>query len=131
MYSIDLLSKLTGFSKRTIRYYIEIGLLEPPVGACRGSYYTEQHLSKLQAIKLWTNNGVPVTQIKLLMEDNKNNHPIKHETNMTCKFERYKLDDNIEINFRNNVLDEKDLLEISNFIKKLIESKLSNSRINF
>lgn len=130
MYNIDLLSKLTGLSKRTIRYYIEIGLLEPPVGACRGSYYTEQHLSKLQTIKLWTSNGMPVTQVKYLISNMKNNCT-RNETNMTSKFDRYKIDENIEINFKNDILEEKDLIEISNFIKNILESKISSSKINF
>jgi len=113
MYSIDLLSKITGFSKRTIRYYIEIGLLDPPIGACRGSYYTEKHLSRLETIKLWTNNGVPVTQIKYLIS-NKDNDLYRDEQNiiLTTKWERYKLNDDIEINFKSNILNQNDLIEI-------------------
>lgn len=131
MYNIDLLSKITGLSKRTIRYYIEMGLLEPPVGACRGSYYTEQHLSRLETIKVWTNNGMPVTQIKYLIEDRSSNLCKSENSILTSKWERYKLNENIEINFKNSTLDENDLLEISNFIKNVLESKISNSKINY
>ncbi|MBC7476337.1 MAG: MerR family transcriptional regulator, partial [Candidatus Sericytochromatia bacterium] len=44
MYNIEVLAKLTELTKRTIRYYIEIGLLTPPIGNCRASYYTDYHL---------------------------------------------------------------------------------------
>ena len=50
-YTIDELSELTGFSRRTIRYYIHEGLLEPPAGRGRVGFYFDSHLGQLQLIK--------------------------------------------------------------------------------
>ncbi len=46
-YSIDELALLTGLTKRTIRYYIQIGLVERPEGVRRGAFYTDRHLEQL------------------------------------------------------------------------------------
>jgi DNA-binding transcriptional MerR regulator len=49
-YTIDDLVELTGCSRRTIRFYVEKGLLEPPAGRGRGGFYSEDHLARLRAI---------------------------------------------------------------------------------
>ena len=50
-YSIEELSELTGFDRRTIRSYIEQGLLRGPVKMGRYAQYAPEHLSRLLAIK--------------------------------------------------------------------------------
>jgi DNA-binding transcriptional MerR regulator len=49
-YSLHNLAQLTGIEARTIRSYIQLGLLPGPEGAGRGSYYGPPHLERLQAI---------------------------------------------------------------------------------
>jgi len=49
--SIGELSDATGVTRRTIRFYVQRGLLPPPLGGGRGSYYTEAHLLRLLAVK--------------------------------------------------------------------------------
>ena len=49
-YTIDELSALTGLSRRTIRYYVQEGLIDPPAGRGRGGYYYDSHLRKLRQI---------------------------------------------------------------------------------
>lgn len=48
---ITKLSEASGVSVRTIKRYIGLGLVEPPVGRTRGAKYTEQHLADLEKIK--------------------------------------------------------------------------------
>lgn len=50
VYSIDALES-EGFSRRTIRYYISIGVLPHAHGRGRSAYYTTVHLDILQAIR--------------------------------------------------------------------------------
>ena len=38
-YTIEELSNLTGFSRRTIRYYIQENIIKPPSGRGRGGFY--------------------------------------------------------------------------------------------
>jgi len=42
-YLIDELCKLTGFSRRTVRFYVQEGLVDPPAGRGRGGYYSDLH----------------------------------------------------------------------------------------
>jgi len=49
-YSIGEISEITGLSRRTIRYYLQRGLVPPPLGAGRGRYYTKSHLARLKKI---------------------------------------------------------------------------------
>jgi len=49
-YSIAEISEMTGLSRRTIRYYLQRGLIPSPHGAGRGRYYTEDHLVRIKKI---------------------------------------------------------------------------------
>lgn len=49
--------------KRTVRYYIQIGLLERPVGETRGAHYLSSHLDTLLRIKQLTDAGVSLGRI--------------------------------------------------------------------
>src|ERR1051326_9602712 len=51
-YSIDQVAAQTGLTKRTLRYYEEVGLL-PPAGRTEGNYrrYSEADIQRLERIK--------------------------------------------------------------------------------
>lgn len=66
-FSIDELCSLTDLSKRTIRYYIQIGLVDRPVGETRAAHYTQQHLEQLLAIRRWTHEGLSLDRIRELL----------------------------------------------------------------
>src|SRR5687768_928809 len=50
-YTISDVAARSGVTHRTIRYYVEIGLLPPPEGAGRAAGYTDQHLERLDLIR--------------------------------------------------------------------------------
>ncbi len=62
-YTIEQLSELTGYSKRTIRYYIEQGLLNAPAGRGKGGFYFNSHLNKLGIIKKLQEKGMSLSAI--------------------------------------------------------------------
>ncbi len=62
-YSADELAALSGLPRRTIRYYIQLGLLERPIGETRAAHYGWQHLSRLLRIREWTGQGYSLGQI--------------------------------------------------------------------
>ncbi|HTY94823.1 MAG TPA: helix-turn-helix domain-containing protein [Steroidobacteraceae bacterium] len=66
-YSADELTALSGFPRRTIRYYIQLGLLERPVGETRAAHYGWQHLSRLLRIRELTQQGLSLEQIGRLL----------------------------------------------------------------
>lgn len=49
--SIGELARRAEVSTRTIRFYVEIGLLPPPEGAGRVAAYTHEHLERLERIR--------------------------------------------------------------------------------
>lgn len=50
-YSIDDLAERAGVTRRAVRYYVQRGLLAPPIGLGRGSHYTPAHLKRLIELK--------------------------------------------------------------------------------
>jgi len=65
-YAIDDLCALTGYSRRTIRYYVSEGLLEPPAGRGRGGFYYDSHLQRLQQIRALQDRGLRISDIQRL-----------------------------------------------------------------
>ncbi len=124
MYNIELLAKLSGLTRRTVRYYIQIGLLEPPLGTCRGSYYTDGHLNRLNKIKNWSNQGVPLNKIKEIIEGVAPSVTVD-SVNVVCtaQWERLELCDGIELHFRNNYLRNEELKKINAFIQEVIHCR--------
>jgi len=94
-YTIDDLSELTGYSRRTIRYYIQEGLLDAPAGRGKGGFYFDSHLSQLQLIRQLQGRGMSLSAIFKYMErDQKpreqfNNEYIKLDWNPKISEERF------------------------------------------
>lgn len=63
-YTIDDLVALTGMSRRTIRFYVERGLLEPPAGRGKGAFYSERHLMRLQEIQRARQEGRSLASLR-------------------------------------------------------------------
>lgn len=62
-YSIDDLVARTGLNRRTIRYYIQLGLVDRPIGETRAAYYTPQHLSQLVRVTSLSAEGLSLDAI--------------------------------------------------------------------
>lgn len=63
-FSIEELANLSGVVRRTIRYYIELGLIDGPVGETRAAYYTWRHLQKLLDIRRLTEEGLSLERVR-------------------------------------------------------------------
>jgi DNA-binding transcriptional MerR regulator len=53
--------------KRTIRYYIQLDLLERPVGETRAAHYTQAHLDQLLRVKALAAAGVSLDRIRQVL----------------------------------------------------------------
>lgn len=62
--TLDELCALTQLPKRTIRYYIQIGLLERPIGETRAARYGEHHLRRLLQIHQLSQAGFSLARIR-------------------------------------------------------------------
>jgi DNA-binding transcriptional MerR regulator len=63
-YGIAELAELGGITRRTVRYYIQEGLLPAPLGVGRGKHYTREHLERLIQVKALQERGQTLDQIR-------------------------------------------------------------------
>lgn len=63
VYGIDELADRAGVSRRTVRYYVQRGLLPAPTGVGRGKHYTEAHLARLVRVRELQEQGVALADI--------------------------------------------------------------------
>ena len=63
-YPLSELCVLAGLPPRTVRYYIQIGLVDRPQGETRAARYGARHLEQLLQIKKWTAAGVSLERIR-------------------------------------------------------------------
>lgn len=68
-FSLDELCTLTALPVRTVRYYIQIGLLDRPEGEKRGAHYLARHLDQLLRIKQLSEAGVSLERIREVLHD--------------------------------------------------------------
>ena len=66
-YSIDELASLAELPRRTVRYYIQQGLVDRPIGEKRAAYYTASHLEQLLTIRKWQHAGVSLERIREIL----------------------------------------------------------------
>ncbi len=123
MKTVSEISKITGVSKRTIRYYDNIGLLKPSeVSASGYRLYDQNDIETLQQILFLRELDMPIKEIKIIISNpnlNKQELLIKHKKILLLKKQRLtKL-----INLIDKKLKESNIMSIKEFnnenIKKL------------
>lgn len=67
-YPLAELCVLADLSPRTVRYYIQLGLVDRPKGETRAARYGAAHLEQLLKIKRWTASGVSLDRIRSLLQ---------------------------------------------------------------
>ena len=65
--SLDDLASLAGVTARTVRFYIQQGLVSRPEGAKRGAFYLQRHVEQLLMIRRWTDAGLSLDRIRELV----------------------------------------------------------------
>ena len=63
-YTFEELCALSGLSSRTLRYYIQIGLVDKPIGQTRAAHYLSLHLEKILRIKQLSESGISLERIR-------------------------------------------------------------------
>jgi DNA-binding transcriptional MerR regulator len=63
-YAIGDLADLGGVSRRTVRYYVQEGLLPDPYGVGRGNHYGPEHLTQLLKVKSLQEGGRTLEEIR-------------------------------------------------------------------
>ncbi len=66
-YTFNELCALVEMPIRTVRFYIQKGLVSPPEGPRKCAYYTKKHLDELLAIRKWQRAGLSLERIRELL----------------------------------------------------------------
>jgi len=66
-FTLDELCTLTETPKRTVRYYIQIGLLDRPIGETKAAHYQISHLENLLRIRKFTQSGISLERIREIL----------------------------------------------------------------
>ncbi|MBN1298566.1 MAG: MerR family transcriptional regulator [Actinobacteria bacterium] len=121
-YTIDDLIELTGFSRRTIRFYIQESIIEPPAGRGRGGFYFESHLSALMRIKELQAKGLNLGTIKEILSDNTSQKEkdlsMPQEEGYRQVWAKYIISDGIELSVRKDI-ELKDIKKVNELIRIL------------
>jgi hypothetical protein len=57
-FSLDEISVLAELPRRTVRYYIQCGLIDRPQGIGKGAFYSERHVEQLLLVRKWQLAGL-------------------------------------------------------------------------
>lgn len=63
-YAIGDLARLAGVSRRTVRYYVQEGLIPAPLGVGRGNHYGPEHLEQILRVKAMQESGQMLDDIR-------------------------------------------------------------------
>jgi DNA-binding transcriptional MerR regulator len=63
-YAIGDLARLAGVSRRTVRYYVQEGLIPAPHGVGRGNHYGPEHLDQILRVKAMQESGRTLEDIR-------------------------------------------------------------------
>lgn len=66
-YPLTELCSLVDLPVRTVRYYIQQGLVDRPDGETRSARYAQRHVDQLLLIKKWTAAGLSLDRIRDLL----------------------------------------------------------------
>lgn len=78
-YGFDELCALVELPARTVRYYIQMGLVDRPDGLNRGAKYTTRHVEQLLSIVKWQGAGLSLERIRELLYGNVEAVPPKRQ----------------------------------------------------
>ena len=70
-FTIDTICSHVEMKRRTVRYYIQKGLVDPPEGIGKGAFYSHTHLEQLLSIRKWKAAGLSLGRIQDILESEK------------------------------------------------------------
>jgi DNA-binding transcriptional MerR regulator len=104
-YGIEELAERAGVSRRTVRYYVQRGLLPAPTGIGRGRHYTEEHLATLVRIRELQERGESLADIADAITGSPRTDVEPGPVEQTL-WSRVVLDEGLELHVRGRRLDE-------------------------
>ena len=75
-FSLDEISALAELPRRTVRYYIQCGLIDRPQGIGKGAFYSERHVEQLLLVRKWQLAGLSLERIGELLKQPDDGGPL-------------------------------------------------------
>lgn len=66
-FTLEEIASLAELPRRTVRYYIQSGLIDRPQGIGKGAYYTQRHVEQLLLVRKWQLAGLSLERIGELL----------------------------------------------------------------
>ena len=67
-FTLDEIAALAELPRRTVRYYIQSGLIDRPRGVGKGAFYTQRHVEQLLLVRKWQLAGLSLERIGELLK---------------------------------------------------------------
>jgi DNA-binding transcriptional MerR regulator len=130
-YGCEELAELGGVTRRTVRYYVQRGLLPPPTGTGRGKHYTQAHLDALLKIVELQRTGVALAEIPgHLATGRPPAAPQRRQeaTILQSSWTRVVLGDDLELHVRGaRGLDSERLARLADAVREILQDDVSES----
>jgi len=68
-YSVGELAEVVGITRRAIRYYVQQGVLPPPIGLGRSAHYNDTHVDALRRVLALQQSGVHLATMRQELDD--------------------------------------------------------------
>lgn len=97
-YLLSELCALVDLPVRTVRYYVQQGLVDRPEGETRAARYGERQLEQLQLIKKWTSAGLSLDRVRELLQGEEPGAPERVKRRGSLEVvSRLTIDDGVEL----------------------------------
>jgi len=97
-YLLSELCALVDLPVRTVRYYVQQGLVDRPEGETRAARYGERQLEQLRLIKRWTAAGLSLDRVRELLSGQDPGAPERPKRRGTLEVvSRLTIDDGVEL----------------------------------
>jgi DNA-binding transcriptional MerR regulator len=119
-YGVEELAERAGVSRRTVRYYVQRGLLPPPLGLGRGNHYTEAHLVTLVRVRELQEEGVPLEAIAARLQGAKAEPPAAPAGPLQSTWTRVELAPDVELHVKGRRLSEEQIRRLEAALKRVL-----------
>src|SRR4029079_4621052 len=102
-FAVGDLADLGGVQRRTVRYYVQEGLLPTPHGVGRGNHYGPEHLERLLKVKTLQEGGRSLDEIRRLLNQKTKAHDEPAPAPERSVWRRITLAPGVELNVSSDV----------------------------
>jgi DNA-binding transcriptional MerR regulator len=124
VYSIAELAELGGVSRRTVRYYVQRGLIPAPLGTGRGKHYGQEHLDQLVRVRVAQERGVPLVELVEGSAESSAASAVPAPAVSRQAWLRMVMADGVELHIRSGLLEPEDVAALQDALRDVLNRKM-------